>query len=91
MKPPSPASREFLRALSSAPPVVELPWMRVELTGESGNTRVFCLAVHDGWIVSAAPIARRHIGQRARAAWKLFANRGAVLSRLDPPARSAKE
>jgi hypothetical protein len=71
--------------LATAPSVVELPWMRVELVTETGKICVFALAVHKGWIVATAPIAKKLYGQSAREAWKLFRSRGAKLMRMDPP------
>lgn len=81
----------FAEVLSRAPPAHELPWMRVEIRGETGQWFVFCLAVYDGWIVECAPVARRMFGQRARTVWKLYAHRGAKLMRLDPPEPEGKE
>lgn len=78
------AEREFLDVLRAAPPAAELPWMRVEIVGESGKTYVFALAVHGGWVVGGAPIAKMMIGQRARDVWKMYRRRGAILSRLEP-------
>ena len=67
------------------PPLHELPMMRIECQGESGQWLVFCMAVHDGMIVGGAPIGKKMIGMNARAAWKMWARRGARLMRLDPP------
>lgn len=64
------------------PPAAELPWMRAEITGESGRLMVFAMAVHDGRIVETAPIARRMLNMSARDAWKMLARRGAKLSRI---------
>jgi hypothetical protein len=85
------AAQEFLDVLRGAPPVAELPWMRVEIVGESSKTYVFALAVHDGWVVGGAPIARMMIGQRARDVWKMYKRRGAALSRLEPHERRPAE
>lgn len=74
----------FADVLRRAPPAHELPWMRVELQGESGQWFVFCVAVFEGWVVATAPVAKRMFGQRARAVWKMYANRGAALMRLEP-------
>lgn len=72
---------EFLEALRTAPPIAECPWMRVELQGER-QVFVFALAVHKGWIVAAAPVARAWFGQRARDAWRYWRQRRAKLQRI---------
>ena len=61
------------------------PWMYVRLTGES-RTWEFALVVFSGWIVHGAPVAaKRHVGQRARDSWRVFAQRNAKLARLELP------
>ena len=77
------AADTFAEALSRRPPITELPWMRVELQGETGQWFVFGLAVHEGWVVAVAPVARRMFGHRARDVWKIYRSRGAKLMRLD--------
>ena len=65
--------------------LLEQPWLVVELTGESGNRWRFAMAVHAGWIVGGAPIAKMHFGQRVKSVWRLFEHRNAKLERVDPP------
>lgn len=79
--------RPPLPPLPPHPPLHELPWMRIECQGETGQWLVFCMAVHDGRIVGGAPIGKNMIGMNARAAWRLWAHRKAKLMRIDPPPR----
>jgi hypothetical protein len=80
----SAAEQRFLDVVRTAPAPEKLPWMLVELPGESGTLYTFALAVHEGWVVAAAPLARAVIGHRARHVWMLFRGRGARLTRLNP-------
>jgi hypothetical protein len=73
---------EFLDALRAAPAPALCPWMRVSVRGESGAWLTFALAVHDGWIVATAPIAKAWFGQRAKDAWRFWRGRGAQLERI---------
>lgn len=77
--------QEKWEALQSSPGPAECPWMRVEITGETGTTYIFALAIWKGWVVAGAPLARMCWGQRAKPVWQLFKLRGAKLERLDPP------
>lgn len=72
------------REAENVPPLHELPWIRVEIQGESGQWFVFAAAVHDGKLVGGAPVARRMFGLDARSAWKMYRRRGAKLERMDP-------
>jgi len=79
-------SDAFWAAIKTMPAsLLELPWMLVELTGETGKTWRFAMAIHSGWIVGGAPIAKMNFGQRVKPVWRLMEHRKAVLERLDPP------